>query len=172
MKGHFVLSSGRHSDVYVEKFRALEKPPLAMTLGRELADRFRDKAVDVVLSPALGAIVLGFATATHLAARFIVAEREQGRMVLRRGFEIAPGEKVLVIEDVVTTGLSLNETLDLVPPGELVGIGVLVDRSGTSDERVTALARVDASSWEKADCPLCAEGIPETAPGSRHLSAR
>src|SRR5205814_6532867 len=135
--GHFILSSGRHSDVYAEKFRALEHPDLAVSLGASLADRFAGQHIDVVLSPAVGAIVLGFATALAVSrardgdrdgdgeARFIFAERDAGAMRLRRGFEVAPGERVLVVEDVVTTGTSLREVLALVDPDALVGVGCL-----------------------------------------------
>jgi len=178
--GHFILSSGRHSDVYAEKFRALEHPDLAVSLGASLADRFAGQHIDVVLSPALGAIVLGFATALAVSrsrdgeARFIFAERDAGEMRLRRGFEVAPGERVLVVEDVVTTGTSLREVLALVDPDALVGVGCLLDRSSGLDLGVplTSLARLEAPTWDPAGCPLCAAGLDAVAPGSRHLTAR
>ena len=170
--GHFVLSSGRHSDVYCEKFRALEQPELAMSLGASLADRYTGAGVDVVVSPAVGAIVLGFTTALALGARFIFAERDAGAMTLRRGFRIAPGERVLVVEDVVTTGASLSEVLALVDPAALVGAGCLLDRSSGLDLGVplVALARLEAPTWDPAECPLCAAGELAVAPGSRHLT--
>jgi len=182
--GHFVLSSGRHSDVYAEKFRALERPELAMSLGASLADRVAGpgaelgagpragREVDVVVCPAVGAIVLGFTTALALRARFIFAERDAGAMTLRRGFRIAPGERVLVVEDVVTTGASLKEVLALVDPTALVGAGCLLDRSPGLDLGVplVALARLEAPTWDPAACPLCAAGEPAIAPGSRHLA--
>jgi orotate phosphoribosyltransferase len=179
--GHFVLSSGRHSDVYAEKFRALERPGLALSLGASLADRFAGQHIDVVLSPALGAIVLGFATALALGRdggrdggpRFMFAERDGGAMRLRRGFELAPGERVLVVEDVVTTGTSLKEVLALVDPDALVGAGCLLDRSSGLDlgMPLTSLARLQAATWDPAECPLCAAGQDALAPGSRHLAA-
>src|SRR5437870_7669253 len=177
--GHFVLSSGRHSNVYAEKFRALERPDLAVSLGASLADRFAGQDIDVVLSPAVGAIVLGFATALAVSrsrdrgARFIFAERDAGEMRLRRGFEVAPGERVLVVEDVVTTGASLREVLALVDPDALVGVGCLLDRSSGLDlgMPLTSLARLQAPTWDPAECPLCAAGLDAVAPGSRHLSA-
>lgn len=170
--GHFVLSSGRHSDFYVEKFRALERPEAAMRLGAAIADRFRDDKIDVVLAPAVGGIILGFATALSLGARSIFAEREGGVMTLRRGFLIYPDEKVLVVEDIITTGKSLLEVLPLSAPGDLVGIGALVDRSVGGEHwpaRFENLATLDVVSWPADDCPLCAKGVPRTAPGSRHL---
>ena len=140
--GHFILSSGRHSDVYAEKFRALERPDLAVSLGASLADRFAGQQVDVVLSPALGAIVLGFATALALSrnggARFIFAERDGGEMRLRRGFEVAPGERVLVIEDVVTTGGdSLRSVQALREAGlEVIHLIVVLDRGEGGEENI------------------------------------
>lgn len=174
-RGHFVLSSGRHSDVYVEKFRALERPEIARSLGLAMADRFRDRRIDVVLSPAVGAIILGFATALPLGARFVFGEREGRTMRLRRGFAIRAGERVLVVEDVVTTGRSLREVLDLVHPGELAGIGCLLDRSGRPPSEgglpmvLEALAALEAPAWEAETCPFCARGVPAEAPGSRRL---
>src|SRR5207302_8360268 len=179
--GHFILSSGRHSDVYAEKFRALEHPGLALSLGASLADRFAGQHIDVVLSPAVGAIVLGFATALAVSrerdgdgeARFIFVERDAGALRLRRGFEVAPGERVLVIEDVVTTGTSLREVLALVDPDALMGVGCLLDRSSGLDLGLplTSLARLQAPTWDPAECPLCAAGQDTVAPGSRHLAA-
>jgi orotate phosphoribosyltransferase len=170
-KGHFLLSSGRHSDIYAEKFRALERPELARDLGEALAARFNGLALDIVLAPAVGGIVFGFAAALALGARFIFCEREDGRMRLRRGFSVAAGEQVLVVEDVVTTGRSLEEVIELVPPGKLAGIGCLLDRSkGTKlPVPLKALAHLAAETWEPRECPLCAAGVPLEAPGSRHL---
>jgi len=172
--GHFILSSGRHSDVYAEKFRALERPDLAVVLGACLAERFAGQRVDVVLSPAVGAIILGFTTALALGARFVFAERDEGEMRLRRGFVLAPGERVLVVEDVVTTGRSLKEVLALVDPAALAGAGCLLDRSSGVDLGVplTSLARLQAPTWDPAECPLCAAGEPAVAPGSRHLAGK
>ncbi len=171
LRGHFLLSSGRHSDTYVEKFRLLEDPRATAELAESLAARLSPKRVDVVLSPAIGGIVLGFATALALGTRFIFAEREAGEMRLRRGFAVREGERVAVVDDVVTTGGSLQEVLALVAPGELVAVGGLLDRSGALDLpfEITALARLDAPSWEAQGCPLCARGVPLVAPGSRHL---
>jgi len=170
--GHFILSSGRHSDVYAEKFRALERPGLAVSLGASLAARFPGERIDVVLSPAVGAIVLGFTTALALGARFIFAERDAGEMRLRRGFEVAPGERVLVVEDVVTTGTSLKEVVALVDPEALAGVGCLLDRSSGLDlgMPLVSLGRLHAPTWDPAGCPLCAAGEAAVAPGSRHLA--
>ena len=170
--GHFVLSSGRHSDFYVEKFRAFERPEAAMRFGAAIAEKFQDDNIDVVLAPAVGGIILGFATAHALGARSIFAEREGGVMTLRRGFLIYPDEKVLVVEDIITTGKSLREILPLAAPGDLAGIGALVDRSIGGEEwpaRFENLSTLDVVSWPADDCPLCSQGVPTAAPGSRHL---
>lgn len=169
LKGHFRLSSGRHSDHYVEKFRAFEDPMLAREFGSELARRFKDEQVDVVLSPAVGAVILGFLVAADLGARFIFSEREEGRMKLRRGFNVKPDERVLVIEDVITTGDSIEEVIGLVPPGRLAGAGCLADRRRGNARPIESLAKINAESWEASSCPLCARGLPVESPGSRRL---
>lgn len=172
-RGHFALSSGRHSDIYVEKFRALELPPVADRLGAALAGRFAETPVDVVLAPAVGGIVLGFCVAKALGVRSIFAERVDGEMRLRRGFGLGPSEQVLVVEDVVTTGKSLREVLEIPNRENLAGIGCLVDRSGGSESvwpaRFESLCTLEAVSWAAEDCPLCAAGVPKSAPGSRYL---
>jgi orotate phosphoribosyltransferase len=172
-KGHFLLSSGRHSDVYFEKFRALERPDVARRLGEAIADRFQNASVDVVLSPAVGGIVIGFATALALGARFIFGERDDGQLKLRRGFEIAQGERILVVEDVVTTGQSVAEVVELASTGELVGVSCILDRSGgeAGSARLESLARVEAASWTPEDCPMCRENAPLNDPGSRRLGS-
>lgn len=168
--GHFLLSSGRHSDVYFEKFRALEEPGVAKRLGEAIADRFRTASVDVVLSPAVGGIIIGFASALALGARFVFSEREGKDMRLRRGFQIRDTDRVLVTDDIVTTGKSVREILELVPPGDLAGVACILDRSGAGEDLgVEALAEVKATSWEPDECPLCREGQPLIEPGSRRL---
>jgi orotate phosphoribosyltransferase len=172
LSGHFRLSSGRHSDRYVEKARILQRPDEAMRLAREIASWYPE--VDVVVAPAVGAVPLGFAVALAAGARSVYAEREGGTMTLRRGFEILPGERVLVVEDVVTTGRSAAEVLELVlrAGSTSLGVAALVDRSGAPPPfPVRAVLRLAAVSWDPESCPLCREGVPLEAPGSRHLSA-
>lgn len=168
--GHFQLSSGRHSDRYVQKARVLERPEATMALAQEIASWY--PAVDVVVAPAVGAVVLGFAVGIAARARSIFAERERGRMLLRRGFVIEPGERALVVEDVVTTGGSAREVWDLVGEAgaERLGVAALIDRtSGPPGLPLRAILRIDAASWDPSDCPLCRAGAPFDAPGSRHL---
>lgn len=168
--GHFLLSSGRHSDRYVEKARVLERPEAVQALAREMASWH--PAVEAVVAPAVGAIVLGFAVAAESRARFLFAEREDGRMALRRGFELQPGERTLVVEDVVTTGASAREVHELVgrSGAHSLGVAALVDRSQADPGfPLRTVLRVEARSWDAESCPLCREGIPLDAPGSRHL---
>ncbi|HEX2088941.1 MAG TPA: orotate phosphoribosyltransferase [Actinomycetota bacterium] len=170
LRGHFKLSSGRHSDVYVEKARILEQPEATTAVGRAIASWYPQ--VEVVVAPAVGAIVLGFAVALAGGARSIYAEREGDRMRLRRGFRVAPGERALVVEDVVTTGGSAREVFDLLDEtgAERLGVAALVDRTtGPVPFPFRALVRIEASSWEPAECPLCREGRSFDSPGSRHL---
>ncbi|MDQ3783684.1 MAG: orotate phosphoribosyltransferase [Actinomycetota bacterium] len=175
LHGHFRLSSGRHSDVFVQKFRLFENPVPTQRCGQALATRF-DGAFDVVASPAVGALVLGWATALAAEARSVFAERVNGRMVFRRGFRLGPGERVLVVEDVVTTGGSAREVVDLVNAAGAVpvGVGALVDRSEPGSPPslgapLRALVRLEATSWDAASCPLCRSGAPLEDPGSRRL---
>ena len=172
LTGPFRLSSGRHSDRYVEKARILERPDVVRILAREMASWYPDAGT--IVSPAVGAVALGFAVALETGARFLFAEREEGRMVLRRGFAVHPGERVLVVEDVITTGASAREVFDLVEAlgAEPLGVAALVDRSPAPvDIPLRAVVRVQADAWEPEACPLCRQGVPLTAPGSRYLAS-
>ncbi|HEY7875030.1 MAG TPA: orotate phosphoribosyltransferase [Actinomycetota bacterium] len=175
LRGHFKLSSGRHSDLFVQKFRVLEHPSLAERFGRDIAALFHSE-FDAVASPAVGALVLGFATALAGDARFIFAERVDDKMTFRRGFAIAPHERVLVVEDVVTTGGSAREVVDAVraADGDPVGVGTLIDRGDPARPPhlgvpLRALVTLEVASWDPDDCPLCANGEPLDDPGSRRL---
>jgi orotate phosphoribosyltransferase len=170
LSGHFLLSSGKHSDRYVEKARIFEDPLLVREFGEEIASWYAD--VQTVVSPAVGAIPLGFAVAMAAGARFVYAEREGDVMTLRRGFRLERGERVVVVEDVVTTGGSAAEVVELVrrSGAEPLGVAAMVDRSRAElPFSLRALARVEADVQEPQGCPLCKEGVPVTAPGSRHL---
>ncbi|HEX8098758.1 MAG TPA: orotate phosphoribosyltransferase [Actinomycetota bacterium] len=169
-RGHFKLSSGRHSDLYVQKARIFEQPEATMAVARAMASWYPH--IDVVVAPAVGAIPLGFAVALAAGARSLFAEREDGRMQLRRGFHVTEGEKALVVEDVVTTGASAREVFELLGEFEVerLGVAALVDRTTSGvGFPLRALVRVDASSWDQDECPLCRESRPFDSPGSRHL---
>lgn len=171
LQGHFELTSGRHSDRYVQKARILERPDLTGRVAEDIASWY--DGIDVVVAPAVGAIVLGFAVAERAAARSIFAEREAGELRLRRGFSIEPGERALVVEDVITTGGSARETFELAKGSgaRTLGVAALVDRSTAPLAfPLRALVRVDAVSWDPAECPLCAAGAAIDSPGSRHLA--
>ena len=170
--GHFKLSSGRHSDAYVQCARVLEHPRVATSLGRALSSRF-PAPVDVVVSPAMGGILIGYLVAHEFGCRFLFTERVDDAMTLRRGQALAPGERAVVVEDVITTGGSAAEVVELVAAAgaTVAGVGSLIDRSqGDLPFHLEALLKVAATSWEASDCPLCARGEPLTTPGSRALS--
>ena len=177
LEGHFILSSGLHSDRYLQCALILQDPKIAGKLGKELKARF-PASPDVVLSPAIGALIIGHEVARAAGVRFIFAEKDEaGKPVLRRGFSMARGEKVLVIEDVITTGLSTNEVVSLVEQAgaELIGIGSIVNRGGKPEEKfakwkkpVHSLLDIDVKSWTPGACELCRQGkIPAVKPGSR-----
>ena len=174
LQGHFLLTSGRHSDRYFEKFRVLEHPQHTERLCRELARRFSDVPIDVVIGPAIGGIIIAYEVARHLGARAIFAEREAGQMRLRRGFAIHPKERVLVVEDVITTGGSVQEVIRLVEDteGHIEGVGLLMDRSGGAIDlgyRTAALVTAGILSYEPEDCPFCKQNLPLAQRGSRNL---
>lgn len=174
LKGHFKLSSGRHSEVYLEKFAVLQHPEYTTRLCAAVAQQYAGTGVETVVGPLTGGAILAYEVARYLGVRFLFPERVEGQMVLRRGFSLRPGERVLVVEDVVTTGGSVREVLDLLQGlgAEVVGLASLIDRSGgaaTFSVPFTPLWRVDAVSWPPEDCPLCAAGVPLTKRGSRGL---
>jgi len=179
--GHFALSSGAHSDTYLQCALALSSPAVALALGRALAGRVGDAGheVDVVASPALGGVLAGFAVAAALDRRFVFAERVAGEFALRRGQHLAAGERVLVVEDVVTTGGSASEVAGLVGAqgAAVVAVASIVDRSrGLAPPQRPAwtpisLHRVAPALWAPPDCPRCAAGEPLDRPGSRTPAA-
>lgn len=173
--GHFKLSSGRHSDTYLQCALATQDPVFAHRLGDDLAREVRDAGteVDLVGSPAIGGILAGFVTASALDVRFVFTERRSGDMTLRRGQHVDPGERVLIVEDVLTTGGSAQEAAQVLEDrgGQIAGYAALVDRS-TPDHplpfQAQALVRVEPQTWDGSDCPLCADGVELDSPGSRH----
>lgn len=172
LEGHFVLSSGLHSAVYLQCGLVLQRPPSAEELGRAIAENFRGDFIQAVAAPAIGGIVIGHEVARALGVRFIWTEREHGRMILRRGFSVSPGERLLVVEDVVTTGGSTRETIEALRAqgANVVGAASIIDRSsGKADVGVTrfALATLAVPSVEPAVCEACRRGEPAIKPGSR-----
>ncbi|MDI6713320.1 MAG: orotate phosphoribosyltransferase [Anaerosomatales bacterium] len=173
LSGHFQLTSGRHSDTYVQCARVLEAPALTTRLARAMAERVSANGVDLVAAPAVGGIIIGFAVAQALGVKFIFSEREQGVMRFRRGFTVPAGARVLVVEDVVTTGGSVAEVIALVREagGEPVAVTSIIDRGGPKafDVPLHPLLRLEVDSWEPDSCALCASGVPLYSPGSRRL---
>jgi orotate phosphoribosyltransferase len=172
LDGHFRLTSGLHSSGYLQCALVLQHPAEAEACGTAIAERVRALSPEVVLSPALGGIVIGQEVGRALGVRAIFAERQDGKLTLRRGFSIAPGEKVLVVEDVVTTGGSTQETIDVARAAgaTVVGAAAIIDRSGGKqriDVPFHALATIALPTYEPEQCPLCADGKPIVKPGSR-----
>ncbi len=175
LEGHFMLSSGRHSNRYLQCARALQHPAVAERLGGEIASVCRDQLEEipeVVVSPALGGLIIGHEVGRALGVRACFAERVAGSMQLRRGFELNPGERVLMVEDVITTGLSSRETLEVIRQhgGRPVAVACIANRLGAAeidDLPLLALLPLDAPAWEQDQCPLCAEGSTAVKPGSR-----
>lgn len=174
LTGHFRLTSGRHSDRYVQCARVLEDPRLVTRLAGALVERIGERRIDLVAAPAVGGIVIGFAVAQALGVKFIFSEREGGAMTFRRGFHVPEGARVLVVEDVVTTGGSVAEVVELVRAagGVPVAAASLIDRGGPKafDVELLPLLRLEVESWEESECGLCAAGTPLYAPGSRSLA--
>jgi len=172
LQGHFQLTSGRHSDTYVQCARVLEDPALTTRLAQAIVAALPSHAgIDVVAAPAVGGIVIGFAVAQALGVNFIFSEREQGAMRFRRAFEVPHGSRVLVVEDVVTTGGSVAEVVSLVREagGVPVAVASLIDRGGPKafDVPLYPLLRLEVESWEPSECGLCAADTPLYSPGSR-----
>jgi orotate phosphoribosyltransferase len=172
LEGHFRLTSGLHSPGYLQCALVLQHPAQAEACGREIADRVRALGAQVVLSPALGGIVIGQEVGRALGVRAVFAERQDGILMLRRGFALSPGEKVLVVEDVVTTGKSTRETIDVARAAgaTVVGAASIIDRSGghqNLDVPYHALATIALPTYQPEACPMCAAGQPVVKPGSR-----
>lgn len=175
LEGHFLLTSGRHSNQYMQCARILQYPWYTEEIAGGLAQTFKDDEVDIVVGPAMGGIIIAYEIARKLKAKNIFAERENGKMTLRRGFSIPKGARVVVAEDVITTGGSVKEVMEIVRAqgGEVVGVAVLVDRSnGTIDfgTKLQAALTTEVISYDAEDCPLCRElKTPPVKPGSRNI---
>lgn len=169
LEGHFVLTSGMHSDRYVQCAKVFEHPDVAGELCAELASRLAGRRAQVVLGPAYGGIILAYELARHLKARAVFVEREERVFALRRGFGLEAGERVLVAEDVVTTGGSAAEAAAVARRhgAEVCGMASLIDRSAGAVDGLTALVKLQAPAWKPEACPLCAEGVAAVKPGSR-----
>lgn len=172
LKGHFKLTSGRHSDVYYEKFTLLKNPVVATQLCRTMAEKLAPLGAETVVGPTTGGIIIAYDVARYLEVESIYAEAGDSGRIFKRGFSLRPGQKIVIVDDVLTTGRSIFEVIDLVQQYEakILGIGELLDRSNgavTFDYPYFPLASVEAANWEPDKCPLCAQGEPLTQRGSR-----
>jgi orotate phosphoribosyltransferase len=174
LQGHFLLTSGRHSNIYFQCAKVLQYPEYTEQVCKIIADHFKDYNIDTVISPAMGGIIVGQEVARQLNKRSIFAEREDKKLTLRRGFTINQGEKILICEDVVTTGGSVYEVIDIVNEqgGEVVGVGFIVDRSNGKVNfgyPQKSTMKMEVISYLPEECPLCKENIPLVKPGSRKV---
>lgn len=175
LKGHFRLTSGRHSNQYMQCAKLFVNPEHSEKLCGALAEKLKGIDIDYVASPAVGGIIMGYVMARHLGALNLFAERVNSEMQLRRGFSIPEKAKVLVVEDVVTTGGSVKEVIKLIKSlgAQVVAVASIVDRSaGKADFGCDyySLLEIDIETWDESDCPMCSEGQPIEKPGSRHLA--
>ncbi|MBN1898979.1 MAG: orotate phosphoribosyltransferase [Spirochaetes bacterium] len=174
LKGHFKLSSGLHSDTYLQCAKVSQYPHYNTLLAYIIASQFRDEKNDVVIGPALGGIALAYQVARELGIRSIFAERDKDKkMALRRGFSIEPKERVLVVEDVITTGASIKEIIKIVQKsgGKLIGVASIVNRSNdvVLAKNQYSILNIEAPIYKPEKCPLCQKKIPITSPGSKHI---
>ena len=173
LEGHFRLSSGRHSDRFVQKFRIMEDPELLEQVARAIAQRFRSLEPTVIVGAAVGGILLAYEVARQLATKAIFVEKERGVPVLRRGFTLAPQDRALVVEDVLTTGLSVRETIDVVRRygAQVAGLGIIISRGAPPVDFANVptyiLLDLPLLSYDERECPLCDAGVPLSEPGSR-----
>lgn len=176
LSGHFLLTSGKHSASYFQCAKVLQYPDYTRIISSNIADYFRNTEIDGVIAPAMGGIIVGYEVARQLNKKFIFTEREDKLFTLRRGFEIKPGERFLVCEDVVTTGGSVKEVIEIVQSsgGIVAGVGFLVDRSNGKVQfgfpQIGAVS-IEVTTYESDECPLCKDGIPLVKPGSRKFTA-
>jgi len=175
MRGHFILTSGLHSDIYMQCARVLQYPEYTELLVQNITSAFEGEEIDLVIGPAVGGIIVAYETGRQLGVPALFTERENGEMTLRRGFNITEGARVLVVEDVVTTGGSVKEVIEVVKnkEGIVAGVGLLVDRSGGKIDfgiKKEAVLTLDVRTYKPGDqCPMCRKGIPAVKPGSRGL---
>ncbi len=174
LEGHFLLSSGLHSNKYLQCAKVLQYPEIAGELGKFIADKFADAEIDLIVGPAMGGVIIAQEVGRAMNKRTIFSERENGKMTLRRGFEISEGEKILIVEDVITTGGSAKEVGEMLTAcgANVVGYGSIIDRSGGEANfpaPFKALEKVEVETYEPETCPMCSEGTKAIKPGSRGM---
>ena len=170
LHGHFCLTSGLHSNIYFQCAKLYQYPDITEALGKKLAEALSGLEFDTIIAPAIGAVIIGYETAKQAKKRNLFVERKDGTMQLRRGYTLAKGERVVIIEDVITTARTIKETIEAVKEFdvEVVAVGCIVDRTkGLTPYNIKSLMQIDPVTYEPTDCPLCREGIPLVKPGSR-----
>lgn len=175
LHGHFCLTSGLHSNIYFQCAKLYQYPDITEKLGQLLAEKLSDMEFDTIIAPAIGAMIIGYETAKQAKKRNLFVERKDGEMQLRRGYTLKKGEKVVIIEDVITTARTINETIEAIKEFEadVVAVGCIVDRtSGSSDFNIKSLLQIDPVVYNPEDCPLCKENVPIVKPGSREKEVK
>ncbi len=170
LHGHFCLTSGLHSDIYFQCAKLYQYPEITSELGKRLAEKLSDIEFDTIVAPAIGAVIIGYETAKNAKKRNLFVERKDGVMQLRRGYTLKKGEKVVIIEDVITTARTIKETMEAIKEyePEVVAVGCIVDRTkGKTEYNIKSLLQIDPVVYDPNDCPLCKEGIELVKPGSR-----
>ena len=170
LHGHFCLTSGLHSDIYFQCAKLYQYPDITEALGKKLAEKLSDIEFDTIVAPAIGAVIIGYETAKQAKKRNLFVERKDGTMQLRRGYTLKKGERVVIIEDVITTARTIKETMEAIKEfePEVVAVGCIVDRTkGKTEYNIKSLMQIDPVVYEPGECPLCKEGIPLVKPGSR-----
>ena len=170
LHGHFCLTSGLHSDIYFQCAKLYQYPQITEELGKKLAEKLSDIEFDTIVAPAIGAVIIGYETAKQAKKRNLFVERKDGIMQLRRGYSLKKGERVVIIEDVITTARTIKETIEAIKEfePEIVAVGCIVDRTkGKTEYNIKSLMQIDPVVYEPDNCPLCKEGIPLVKPGSR-----
>ena len=170
LNGHFCLTSGLHSNIYFQCAKLYQYPEITEELGKRLAKALKDVEFDTIVAPAIGAMIIGYETAKQSKKRNLFVERKDGEMQLRRGYTLKKGERVVIIEDVITTARTIKETMEAIKEfePEVVAVGCIVDRTkGQTDYNIKSLLQIDPVVYEPDNCPLCKEGIPLVKPGSR-----
>ena len=175
LHGHFCLTSGLHSDIYFQCAKLYQYPRITEMLGIELAAALADVEFDTIVAPAIGAVIIGYETAKQADKRNLFVERKDGTMQLRRGYTLKKGEKVVIIEDVITTARTIKEPIEAIKDFgvEIAAVGCIVDRTkGQTPYNIKSLLQIDPVTYNPDECPLCKQGIPIVKPGSREEKAK
>ena len=175
LHGHFCLTSGLHSDIYFQCAKLYQYPDITEKIGEMLAKKLKEIEFDTIISPAIGAVIIGYETAKQAKKRNLFVERKDGVMQLRRGYTLSKGERVVIIEDVITTARTIKETIEAIKEYgvEIAAVGCIVDRTkGLTPYNIKSLIQIDPVTYEANECPLCKLGIPIVKPGSREEKAK